>query len=70
MNDDNFTNASVVKTPFILNDLDKEILNKIDFRVYESFRGFVNGRTSFLIQFQAITLRNLKECKTSMTSTF
>ena len=43
-----FTNASKVKTPFILNDLDKEILNdKSDFRVYESFRGFVNGRTSF-----------------------
>ena len=48
VNDDNFTNASIVKTPFILNDLDKEILNdKSDFRVYESFRGFVNGRTSF-----------------------
>ncbi len=48
VNDDNFTNASKVKTPFILNDLDKEILNdKSDFRVYESFRGFVNGRTSF-----------------------
>jgi len=48
VNDDNFTNASTVKTPFILNDLDKEILNdKSDFRVYESFRGFVNGRTSF-----------------------
>ena len=48
VNDDNFTNASIVKTPFILNDLDKEILNdESDFRVYESFRGFVNGRTSF-----------------------
>ena len=48
VNNDNFTNASIVKTPFILNDLDKEILNdKSDFRVYESFRGFVNGRTSF-----------------------
>jgi len=48
VNDDSFTNASIVKTPFILNDLDKEILNdKSDFRVYESFRGFVNGRTSF-----------------------
>ena len=48
VNDDNFTNASKVKNPFILNDLDKEILNdKSDFRVYESFRGFVNGRTSF-----------------------
>ena len=48
MNDDNFTNASIVKAPFILNDLDKEILNdESDFRVYESFRGFVNGRTSF-----------------------
>ena len=48
VNDDNFTNASIVKTPFILNDLDKEILNdKSNFRVYESFRGFVNGRTSF-----------------------
>ena len=48
VNDDNFTNASIVKTPFSLNDIDKEILNdKSDFRVYESFRGFVNGRTSF-----------------------
>ena len=48
VNDDNFTNASKVKAPFVLNDLDKEILNdKSDFRVYESFRGFVNGRTSF-----------------------
>ena len=48
VNNDNFTNASIVKAPFILNDLDKEILNdKSDFRVYESFRGFVNGRTSF-----------------------
>ena len=48
VNDDNFTNASIVKTPFILNDLDKEILSdKSNFRVYESFRGFVNGRTSF-----------------------
>ena len=48
MNYDNFTYASIVKTPFILNDVDKEILNdKSDFRVYESFRGFVNGRTSF-----------------------
>ena len=48
VNDDNFTNASIVKTPFILNDLDKEILNdKSYIRVYESFRGFVNGRTSF-----------------------
>jgi len=48
VNDDNFTNASIVKTPFSLNDVDKEILNdKSDFRVYESFRGFVNGRTSF-----------------------
>ena len=48
VNNDNFTNASIVKTPFSLNDIDKEILNdKSDFRVYESFRGFVNGRTSF-----------------------
>ena len=48
VNDDNFTNASIVKTPFSLNEIDKEILNdKSDFRVYESFRGFVNGRTSF-----------------------
>ena len=48
VNDDNFTNASIVKTPFSLNEVDKEILNdKSDFRVYESFRGFVNGRTSF-----------------------
>ena len=48
VNDDNFTNSSKVKTPFNINDLDKEILlDKSDFRVYESFRGFVNGRTSF-----------------------
>ncbi len=48
VNDDNFTNASIIKTPFSLNEIDKEILNdKSDFRVYESFRGFVNGRTSF-----------------------
>ena len=48
VNNDNFTNASIVKTPFSLNDIDKKILNdKSDFRVYESFRGFVNGRTSF-----------------------
>ena len=48
VNKNNFTNASKVKTPFALNDIDKEILNdKSDFRVYESFRGFVNGRTSF-----------------------
>ena len=48
VNDDNFTNSSKVKTPFNINELDKEILlDKSDFRVYESFRGFVNGRTSF-----------------------
>ena len=48
VNENNFTNASKIKTPFALNDIDKEILNdKSDFRVYESFRGFVNGRTSF-----------------------
>lgn len=48
VNDDNFTNSSKVKTPFNINEIDKEILSdKSDFRVYESFRGFVNGRTSF-----------------------
>ena len=48
VNDDNFTNSSKVKTPFNINEIDKEIFSdKSDFRVYESFRGFVNGRTSF-----------------------
>ena len=48
VNDDNFTNLSKVKIPFNINEIDKEILSdKSDFRVYESFRGFVNGRTSF-----------------------
>jgi hypothetical protein len=48
VNEDNFSNSSKVKTPFNQNQIDKEILkDKSSYRVYESYRGFVNGRSSY-----------------------
>jgi len=48
VNEENFTRASKVKTPFTINEIDKEILkDNSHFRVYESYRGFVNGRSSY-----------------------
>ena len=48
VNEENFTRASKVKTPFIINEIDKEILkDNSHFRVYEPYRGFVNGRSSY-----------------------
>ena len=48
VNEENFSNSSKVKTPFNQNQIDKEILkDKSSYRVYESYRGFVNGRSSY-----------------------
>jgi len=48
VNEENFTRASKVKTPFTINEIDKEILkDNSHFRVYEPYRGFVNGRSSY-----------------------
>ena len=48
VNEENFTRASKVKTPFTINAIDKEILkDNSHFRVYEPYRGFVNGRSSY-----------------------
>ena len=48
VNEDNFSNSSKVKIPFNQNQIDKEILkDKSSYRVYESYRGFVNGRSSY-----------------------
>ena len=48
VNEENFTRASKVKTPFAINEIDKEILkDDSHFRIYEPYRGFVNGRSSY-----------------------
>ena len=48
VNEENFTRASKVKTPFTIDEIDKEILkDNSHFRVYEPYRGFVNGRSSY-----------------------
>ena len=48
VNEENFTTASKVKNPFTINEIDKEIIkDDSHFRVYEPYRGFVNGRSSF-----------------------
>ena len=48
VNEDNFSSSSKVKVPFNQNQIDKEILkDKSSYRVYESYRGFVNGRSSY-----------------------
>ena len=48
VNEENFTRASKVKTPFTINEIDKEILrDDSHFRIYEPYRGFVNGRSSY-----------------------
>ena len=48
VNNDNFSRASKVKTPFNKNEIDQKIIkDKSNYRVYESYRGFVNGRSSF-----------------------
>ena len=48
VNEENFTSASKVKTPFTINEIDKEILkDNSHFKVYEPYRGFVNGRSSY-----------------------
>ncbi len=48
VNEENFTRASKVKTPFTINEIDNEILkDDSHFRVYEAYRGFVNGRSSY-----------------------
>ena len=48
VNEDNFSRPSAVKTPFTANGIDEEIMkDKSSFRIYESYRGFVNGRSSY-----------------------
>ena len=48
VNEDNFSRPSAVKTPFTSNGIDEEIMkDKSSFRIYESYRGFVNGRSSY-----------------------
>ena len=48
VNEENFTRASKVKAPFTINEIDKELFkDNSHFRVYEPYRGFVNGRSSY-----------------------
>ena len=48
VNSDQFVKKSVLKTPFVITNADKAILQDIsDFRVFEPEKGFSNGRTSF-----------------------
>ena len=48
VNEENFTRASKVKAPFTINKIDKELFkDNSHFRVYEPYRGFVNGRSSY-----------------------
>ena len=48
VNQEDFVSKSSVSTPFKANSFDLEIQNdKSDFRVFEPFRGLVNGRTSY-----------------------
>ena len=48
VNSDDFVNKSKINKPFEASQIDKLILNdNSDFRVYEPYRGFSNGKTSY-----------------------
>ena len=48
VNEESFSRASKVKAPFTINEIDKELFkDNSHFRIYEPYRGFVNGRSSY-----------------------
>ena len=72
VNEDNFSRPSAVKTPFTANSIDEEIMkDKSSFRIYEPYRGFVNGRSSYFHNsISGYHAQNLKGCRTFMISIY